>query len=135
MTVSKAEPVRIIGKLNSVEKRSVPFKDTIRRLPNLKELQEKKYLFPDSDLLGMLDDLLEKQGIQLLEPKRPEEVGRIVDPKYCCYHRMISHPLKKCIRINERIMQLAKEQRMILDLDDAVEANHISSQLKKSCTL
>jgi len=50
MTVSKAEPVRITGKPNSKEKRSTPFKDTIRRCPTLKELQEKKYPFPDSDL-------------------------------------------------------------------------------------
>jgi len=38
MAVSKAEPVRITGKPNSEEKRSVPFKDTIRRRPTLKEL-------------------------------------------------------------------------------------------------
>jgi len=46
----------------------------------LKELQEKKYLFPDSNLPEMLDDLLEKGVIQLLEPKRPEEVGRTAIP-------------------------------------------------------
>jgi len=45
-------------------------------------------MFPNSYLLGMLDDLLEKGIIQLLEPKRPEEVERTVDPKYDCYHRM-----------------------------------------------
>ena len=56
----KAEPVQITKKPNSKEKRSVPFKDTIRRRPTLKELQEKKYLFPNSNLLGMLDDHLEK---------------------------------------------------------------------------
>jgi len=38
----------------------MPFKDTMRRHPTLKELQEKKYSFPDSDLPGMLYDLLEK---------------------------------------------------------------------------
>jgi len=45
----------------------MPFKDTMRRHPTLKELQEKRYLFPDSekypfpdsDLPGMLNDLLE----------------------------------------------------------------------------
>ena len=47
MTISKAELVRITGKPNSEEKRSVPFKDTIRRHPTLKKLQEKKYPFPD----------------------------------------------------------------------------------------
>ena len=65
----------------------------------------------------MLDDLLEKGIIQLLEPKRPEEVGRTADPKYSHHHRMVSHPLEKCITIKERIMQLAKEGRTILDLD------------------
>ena len=74
-------------------KRNVKFsknstKNTIRRRPTLKELQEKKYLFPDSNLPEMLDDLLEKGVIQLLEPKRPEEVGRTTDPKHCRYHRM-----------------------------------------------
>jgi len=49
----------------------------------------------------MLDDLLEKGVIQLPEPKRPEEVGRIADPKYCRYHRMVSHPLEKYIMKNE----------------------------------
>ena len=31
----------------------------------LKELQEEKYLFPDSNLLEMFDDLLKKEIIQL----------------------------------------------------------------------
>jgi len=40
---------------------------------------------------------------------------------------MVSHPLKKHIRIMERIMQLAKEWSIILDLDDVAEENHVSS--------
>jgi len=46
MTVTKAEPIRIIGKPNSEEKRSMPFKDTMRRRPTLKEFQEKKISVP-----------------------------------------------------------------------------------------
>jgi len=65
MAISKAEPVHIIGKLNSEEKKSAPFKDTIRRRPTLKELQEKESVYPCLDLLGVLDDLLEKGVIQL----------------------------------------------------------------------
>jgi len=62
------------------------------------------------------------------EPIRiTEKLGRTADPKYCRYHWMVRHPLKKCITIKERIMQLAKEGRIILDLDDVVEANHVSS--------
>ena len=122
MTVTKAEPVCITGKPNSEEKRGMLFKDTMRRRPTLKELQEKKYLFPDLDLPGTLDVLLEKGVIQLLDPKRAKEVGRTTDPKYSRYHRMVSHALKRCITIKERIMQLAKQGRIILDLDDAIEA-------------
>ena len=94
MTVSKAKRVRSAGKPNSEKKRSVPFKDTVRRLPTLKEFQEKKYPIPDSDLPGMQDDLLEKGLIQLPNPKRLKEVGRTADLKYCCYQRMVSHPLE-----------------------------------------
>ncbi|KAH7861560.1 hypothetical protein Vadar_027729 [Vaccinium darrowii] len=69
----------------------------------LKELQAKKYPFPDSDVLGMLEDLLEKKVIQLPECKRPEEIGRVNDPKYCQYHRI---------------------NKILLDLDEVAESNH-----------
>jgi len=51
MTISKAEPIQITGRPNAEEKRSLPLKDAIRRHHTLKELQEKKYPFLDSDLL------------------------------------------------------------------------------------
>jgi len=96
------------------EKRGMPFKDMMRRRPTLKELQEKKYPYPNLDLPRMLDDLLKKGVIQLPEPTRLEEVARTADPKYCHYHRMVSHLLEKHIMIKERIMQLAKEGKVIL---------------------
>jgi len=65
MTISKVGPVQILGGPNPTEKRSVHFKDIIRRRPTLEELQEEKYLFPNSDLSRLLDDLLEKGVIQL----------------------------------------------------------------------
>ena len=78
----------------------------------------------------MLDDLLEKGVIQLLEPKSLEEVGRMSDPLYCRYRRMVSHPLEKCITLKERTMQLVKDGTIILDFDDVVESNHIFCQIK-----
>jgi len=72
MTITKAKPVRIIGKPNSEGKRSMPFKDMMRKRPTLKELQEKKYPFPDSDLPGMLDDLLEKGSFNFQSQKGPK---------------------------------------------------------------
>jgi len=97
MTISTEEPVRISGKSRPEGKKTSFSKETTKRSPTLKELQEKKYPFPDSDLLGMLDDLFENKIIELPEPKRPEEVGRTYNPKCCRYHRVISHPLKKAL--------------------------------------
>ena len=99
-----------------------------RKRPTLKELSREKYPFPDLDLLEMLDDLLANGIIELPTPKRPEEVGRTADLKYCRYHWVISHPLEKCITLKERIMQLAGEGRIILDLDDSAGVNHISAE-------
>jgi len=80
-------------------------RDAGKKRPTLKELQEKKYPFSDSDLSGMLDDLLEK-GINELPPlKHPEESGRTNDPKYYQYHLVVSNPLEKCITLKERIMR------------------------------
>jgi len=100
MTISTAEAVRITGRPNSEEKRSTPFKDTRRRRLILEELQEKKYLFLDSDLPRMLDDLLQRGH----SSSRGEEVGRTTNPKYCSYHRMVCHPLEKWVMIKERIL-------------------------------
>ena len=78
----------------------------------MKELQEKKYPLPDSYMSGMLDDLLEKVVVELLESKRPKEVGRVIDPKYCRYyryHRVTSHPLEKCVTLKEHIVRLVRD--------------------------
>jgi len=56
----------------------------------------------------MLDDLLEKAVIQLPEPKRPEEVGRLTNPLYCWYHRMVSKLLKNASHLKSRSCGLSK---------------------------
>ena len=89
-----------------------------KRRPTLKERQEKVYHFPDSNLPDMLEQLLEKQLIQLPECKRPVEMGRVKDPNYCKYHRVISHPVEKCFVLKELILKLAIDKKIELDLDD-----------------
>jgi hypothetical protein len=71
----------------------------------------------------MLKDLLEKEIIKLPECKRPEEMGR-TDPKYCKYHQVVSHTVEKCFFLKDLILRLAKEGKIILDLDEAVGSNH-----------
>ncbi|TYK09810.1 ty3-gypsy retrotransposon protein [Cucumis melo var. makuwa] len=82
----------------------------IQRL-TLKERQEKVYLFLDSDIANMLQQLLEKQLIQLPECKRPEQAGKVDDPDYWKYDWVISHPLEKCFVLKELIIRLAREKK------------------------
>ena len=91
---------------------------------NLKEMEEKTYPFPNADVRGMLEDLLEKNVIKLPECKRPEEMGHTNDPKYCMYHRVVSHPVEKCFVLKDLILRLVKEGKILLDLDEIAEANH-----------
>jgi hypothetical protein len=49
----------------------------------------------------------------------------INNPKYCKYHRVISHPVEKCFVLKDLIMKLAKQGKIALDLeDDVAESNH-----------
>jgi len=57
----------------------------------------------------VLDDLPKKGVIQLPEPKRPEDVRRTANPKYCHYHRMVSYRLQKCGTLKEHIMHLIEK--------------------------
>ena len=83
------------------------------------------YPFQDVDVQGMLEDLLEKNVIKLPECKHLEEMGRANNPKYCIYHRVVSHPVqKKIFFLKDLILRLARESKILLDLDETAEANH-----------
>ncbi|TYK03550.1 retrotransposon protein putative ty3-gypsy sub-class [Cucumis melo var. makuwa] len=60
--VVSTTPLKLVSKEKKMEKRQ---DEGEKRRPTLKERQEKIYPFPDSDLPDMLDQLLEKQLIQL----------------------------------------------------------------------
>ena len=81
-----AEFVRIFTKEKKEERMKGPSQERERRRLTLKEMEEKTYPFLDSDVLGMLEDLLEKEIIKLSECKRPEKMGRTNNPIYCKYH-------------------------------------------------
>ncbi|KAL8151477.1 hypothetical protein V2J09_021285 [Rumex salicifolius] len=44
--------------------------------------------------------------LTLPEPKRPKEVGKTDDPKYCPYHRLISHPITNCYVLKDIIERM-----------------------------
>lgn len=47
------------------------------------KIKIKKYSFRNEDVEDFFTSLLEQGLIELPEPKRPDEVGRVGDPKYC----------------------------------------------------
>ncbi|KAM2292456.1 hypothetical protein ACFXTI_027193 [Malus domestica] len=92
--------------------------------PNISSKTKAKEIKRDMD--AMLDDLLEKKVIELPECKRPEEMNRINDPKYCKNHRIVSHHVGKCFVLKELIMKLAQQGRIELDLEDTA-ATHTTT--------
>ena len=53
-------------------------------------------------------------------------MGKVDDPNYYKYHRIIGHPIQKCFVLKEQIMQLPKENKIVLDFDEVVELNHVT---------
>ncbi|KAM1420272.1 hypothetical protein ACFX13_002690 [Malus domestica] len=121
MTVNTT-PVKISTRGKAIQTEA--FRDQEMRRRTLKELEEKIYPFPDSDVVAMLDDLLDKKVISLPECRRPEEMNRTDNPRYCKFHRFISHPTEKCFVLKDLIMKLAQKGIIELDLDDVVKSNY-----------
>ncbi|KAM1038010.1 hypothetical protein ACFX2I_032632 [Malus domestica] len=90
----------------------------------LKELEEKTYPFPDSNVVAMLKNLLEKKVINLPECRRMEEKNHTDSPRYCKFHRFISHLKEKCFVLKDLIMKLTQKGIIELDLEDVVKSNY-----------
>ena len=88
----------------------------------LGDSEEKECPYSESDVPEMLDKLLEKGLIELPESSRPEEIGRTNDPKYCKYHRIISHPIEKYKAFGRQVLQLTNEGNITLDEENTEES-------------
>ena len=73
----------------------------------------------DFDVSEIFDELLDLKLIDLPEMKRPDEAGKADDQNYCKYHRLESHPVEKCFVYKDRVMQLVKEKKIVLDNEKA----------------
>ncbi|KAH0776169.1 hypothetical protein KY290_007580 [Solanum tuberosum] len=95
----------------------------------LKELPTKVYPFLDSHIPAILDELLTKKVIALLDSKRPKEFNKIDDPMYCKFHRIICHHTTKCFILKKKIMTSVREGNIIIDDGETAETNHSSVKL------
>ncbi|KAH7860330.1 hypothetical protein Vadar_012188 [Vaccinium darrowii] len=77
------EPFKIFTKPKGKQvEKFAPLQVKERKRLTLKEMQEKVYPFPNSEVLSMLDKLLDLKLIELPEIKRPEEANKVNDPNY-----------------------------------------------------
>ncbi|KAM2774448.1 hypothetical protein COP1_019336 [Malus domestica] len=124
---TSSAPIKISSNTKANEiKRGEPSRTQDKYKNTLRELEEKSYPFPESDMDAMLDDLLEKKVIKLPECKRFKEMNRVNNPKYCKYHRIVSHPVGKCFILKELIIKLAQQRQIELDLEDTA-ATHTTT--------
>jgi len=88
---------------------------SISRSSMFRDFDEKECPYFDFDVPKILDKLLEKGLIELLESRCLKENRRTNDPKYCKYHRIISHPIEKCKAFRRQVLQFVKERKITLD--------------------
>ncbi|OMO67811.1 hypothetical protein COLO4_29986 [Corchorus olitorius] len=119
-----AKPLKI-SKKKAQDAKSFTNQDKSKGKSTLKERQEKKYPFPDSDVASMLDELLKSKVIELPEMKRLEESGKVDDPNYCKYHRLVSHPVGKCFVLKDKIMELHSEG--LIEFEEEVASSNVAS--------
>ncbi|OMO98935.1 hypothetical protein COLO4_13591 [Corchorus olitorius] len=119
-----AKPLKI-SKKKAQDAKSFTNQDKAKGKFTLKERREKKYPFPDSDVASMLDELLKSKVIELPEMKRLEESGKVDDPNYCKYHRLVSHPVEKCFVLKDKIMELHSEG--IIEFEEEVASSNVAS--------
>jgi hypothetical protein len=122
MTVTTA-PLKVPINPKKKDEKPPTIQEKGKRKSTLLEMQEKQYPFPDSDVSKMLDYLLTLKVIELPEMKHPEEANQTNDPKYCKYHRLISHLVERCFVLKDKIMELARQGKITFDDDDVVTSN------------
>ena len=115
---SRAKPKLIQGD-NYEKPKIIPLKDRLA----------KKYSFDADDTEDIFRMLLQRGKIALPEPKRPHEVGNDGNPKYCPYHRCISHNIRDCYVLKDKIESLIAAGVITLhNMEKPVGVNTISMQ-------
>jgi len=93
-------------KSSSQPKRRDPLATEVKSLSNTQSVRggvtlgqtraNKLYSFKDEYLISLFKLLQKSNKLKLSKVRRPEEVGKIDDPIYCLYHRILGHPIKNC---------------------------------------
>ncbi|KAL3525030.1 hypothetical protein ACH5RR_013402 [Cinchona calisaya] len=88
---TRIEPIKILRKVN--EKSNHP-QDKAKKRATVKEMQDKAYPFLDYDVPYIFNHVLVANLIDFPEVNRLEEAGRIDNPNYYKFYRLIGILLK-----------------------------------------
>ncbi|XP_020599938.1 uncharacterized protein LOC110039272 [Phalaenopsis equestris] len=69
--------------------------------PTMMNRLSRVYSFKDEAVGKMFRNLIKRPEFRLPEPKKPDEVDKKDQPRYCPYHRMLGHTIKGCISFKE----------------------------------
>ncbi|KAH7861295.1 hypothetical protein Vadar_024293 [Vaccinium darrowii] len=104
-----------------------------KRRSSLKEKKDAKYSFHDGDVEAIFKELLKEKAIILPKPKRPFEVNKTTNPKYCQYHRIVSHPMKECYVLKNIIQKIIKDGDIVLEESSPSEECAATSNFVSVC--
>jgi len=93
----------------------------------------KQYSFRDDQVVTIFHLLHKGNKMKLPDARRPNEIGRTNDPKYCLYHRMIHPPTDKCYVLKDRIQALIDARVLTLKSEQKkVTANMVTLEFGKT---
>ncbi|GAA0158715.1 hypothetical protein LIER_15664 [Lithospermum erythrorhizon] len=72
-----------------------------------------------------ISKLMVKKLIDLPEITHPDEAGKVDNPNYYKYHRLVGHPIEKFFVFKDKVLELTNEEMIILE-EDNVASNQIS---------
>lgn len=104
--------------------------------PRTKEV----YSFNDNDVIELFDVLMKDAKIRLPDPKHPDKVGRVDDPKYRHYHWCTHHATRNCYVLKNFIQaydqrkghHLIMRTRLANDVDQQQVPQHVLCHLQRS---
>lgn len=99
------------GKKPTSDFKSKPTRGGGKDGPSVEEKRNKVYSFRRDKIMKIFNDAM-KSDLQLPEPKRPGEVGKIDDPNYCPYHRLVSHLIEDCYIFKDWIEKNTKKETL-----------------------
>ncbi|KAF0918692.1 hypothetical protein E2562_025818 [Oryza meyeriana var. granulata] len=88
-----------------------------RQRPSIQDLLKKQYIFRRELVKDMFNQLMEHHALNLLEPRRPDQVTMTDNPLYCPYHRYVGHVIENCVTFKEWHQRVVDEKKINLDPD------------------